>query len=102
MLLRLRNSLASMRAMVREQERVANNLANANTVGYKRDRTFTEALDEYLDEEGAPQLHLFTDRPKALAGLAYEGDPEAPPIQLHLLKRVRMGERNAWFHAELN
>lgn len=43
-----------MRAMVREQERVANNLANVNTVGYKRDRTFTEALDEYLDEEGAP------------------------------------------------
>ncbi len=44
-----------MHAMIREQERVANNLANVNTVGYKRDRTFTEALDEYLDEEGAPR-----------------------------------------------
>lgn len=55
MLLRLQNSLASMRSMIREQERIANNLANANTVGYKRDRLFTEALNEHLDEEGAPQ-----------------------------------------------
>ncbi len=55
MLLRLRNSLSSMHAMIRQQERVANNLANVNTVGYKRIRTFTQALDEYLDEEGAPR-----------------------------------------------
>ena len=44
-----------MNALVRQQERVANNLANANTVGYKRDRAFTEALDEHLDEQGAPR-----------------------------------------------
>ena len=44
-----------MTAMVRQQERLANNLANANTVGYKRDRTFTEALNERLDNEQAPQ-----------------------------------------------
>jgi len=44
-----------MNAMIREQERVANNLANINTVGYKRDRTFTEALDQYTDVEGAPR-----------------------------------------------
>jgi len=44
-----------MRTMMREQERVANNLANVNTVGYKRDRMFTEALNEYLDVEGAPR-----------------------------------------------
>ncbi|MDX1548129.1 MAG: flagellar basal-body rod protein FlgF [Rhodothermales bacterium] len=54
MLLRLQNSLASMREMMRRQEQVANNLANVNTVGYKRDRTFTEALDERLDADGLP------------------------------------------------
>ena len=55
MLLRLQNSVASMTAMTREQERTANNLANANTVGYKRDRTFTETLEEYTDHQGAPR-----------------------------------------------
>ena len=49
-----------MRQMIREQERVANNLANVNTVGYKRDRTFTEALEEYVDEEGAPRSERLT------------------------------------------
>ncbi|MFQ5572227.1 MAG: flagellar basal-body rod protein FlgF [Rhodothermales bacterium] len=62
MLLRLQNSVASMRAMMRQQERVANNLANVNTVGYKRDRTFTEALNEHLDEEGAPRSERRTDQ----------------------------------------
>lgn len=55
MLLRLENASASMDAMRRHQERVANNLANANTPGYKRDRLFTAALNERLDEEGAPR-----------------------------------------------
>lgn len=58
MLLRLRNATASMSNMMRQQERIANNLANANTVGYKRDRFFSEALNERLDAEGAPR----TDR----------------------------------------
>ena len=49
-----------MRQMIQEQERVANNLANGNTVGYKRDRTFTEALEEYVDEEGAPRSERLT------------------------------------------
>ena len=44
-----------MDAMRRQQERVANNLANANTTGYKRDRLFTAALNERLDAEGAPR-----------------------------------------------
>ena len=44
-----------MTTMVRQQERIANNLANANTVGYKRARTFTEVLNERLDAEQAPQ-----------------------------------------------
>ncbi len=55
MLLRLQNSLSSMRHVVQEQERIANNLANVNTVGYKRDRTFTQTLSEYTDDEGAPR-----------------------------------------------
>lgn len=55
MLLRLQNGISSMKQMMREQERVANNLANANTVGFKRDRTFTEVFDEFLDDELAPR-----------------------------------------------
>ncbi|HUF10700.1 MAG TPA: flagellar basal-body rod protein FlgF [Rhodothermales bacterium] len=55
MLLRLQNSIQSMSSLIHEQERVANNLANANTIGYKRDRTFVEALGEHLDAEGAPR-----------------------------------------------
>jgi len=55
MLLRLQNAYASMHQMVREQERTANNLANANTVGFKRSRTFTEVLTEKIDAEQAPR-----------------------------------------------
>jgi flagellar basal-body rod protein FlgF/flagellar basal-body rod protein FlgG len=55
MLLRLENAAAAMNALRRNQERVANNLANANTTGYKRDRFFTEALNERLDAQGAPR-----------------------------------------------
>ena len=55
MLLRLQNSFNAMDAMARRQERIANNLANANTVGYKRDRSFTEAVNERLDAEAAPR-----------------------------------------------
>jgi len=58
MLLRLENAAAAMNALQRNQERIANNLANANTTGYKRDRFFTEAFNERLDAERAPR----TDR----------------------------------------
>lgn len=44
-----------MAAGMREQERIANNLANTNTVAYKRQRSFTESLEEFLDHEGSPQ-----------------------------------------------
>lgn len=44
-----------MTSTIREQERIANNLANANTVGFKSHRTFTETLDEFIDIEGGPQ-----------------------------------------------
>ena len=66
-----------MHAMIREQERVANNLANVNTVGYKRDRTFTEALDEYTDVEGAPRSERLSAQWADLAQGALEstGNP---------------------------
>lgn len=54
MLIRLQNSYSSMNDMVRQQERIANNLANAGTIGYRRDRTFTEVFNERLDAELAP------------------------------------------------
>ncbi len=70
MLQRLQNAFASMDQMVRNQERTANNLANVETAGYKRDRVFIEALNERLDNEGAPR----TDRlPTQFADLT-EGD----------------------------
>ncbi len=52
MLHRLRNAVASMGELAQRQDRVANNLANANTVGFQRDRAFAQALDERLDFEG--------------------------------------------------
>ncbi|MGB3544806.1 flagellar hook-basal body complex protein, partial [Rubrivirga sp.] len=55
MLLRLRNAAASMGELSQRQDRVAQNLANANTVGYRRDRMFATALRERIDAEGAPQ-----------------------------------------------
>src|SRR5690625_996073 len=60
MLLRLQNSFASMTRLGQEQERTANNLANANTVGFKRDRTCVAAFNERLDNEGAPQSDRMT------------------------------------------
>ena len=60
MLLRLQNSFASMTRLGQEQERTANNLANASTVGFKRDRTFVAAFNERLDNEGAPQTDRVT------------------------------------------
>src|SRR5690625_7373173 len=60
MLLRLQNSFASMTRPGQEQERTANNLANANNAGSKRDRTFVAAFNERLDNEGAPQSDRMT------------------------------------------
>lgn len=44
-----------MAEMVHRQDRTAANLANANTVGYRRDRAFTEVLQRELDAEGSPR-----------------------------------------------
>ncbi len=54
MLYRLRNAAASMSEMNRQQERTANNLANASTAGYRRVRTFTDVLSDRVDLEGNP------------------------------------------------
>lgn len=58
MLLRLRTAAEAMSAMANNQERTAANLANANTVGYKADRSFVQALNQRLDAEGAPTTDL--------------------------------------------
>ncbi|SHK18091.1 flagellar basal-body rod protein FlgF [Rhodothermus profundi] len=55
MLLRLQNAAASMTEAIRQQERLANNLANVNTAGFKQARLFVEALNERLDAERAPR-----------------------------------------------
>ncbi|HLA64407.1 MAG TPA: flagellar basal-body rod protein FlgF [Rhodothermales bacterium] len=55
MLQRLRTAAASMAEMTRRQERTANNLANVDTSGYRRERTFANVLREQIDAEGAPR-----------------------------------------------
>ncbi|WP_457651494.1 flagellar basal-body rod protein FlgF [Rhodocaloribacter sp.] len=77
MLLRLRNSVEAMSRMVRQQERIANNLANANTVGFKRDRTFTQILNEEIDAEGGPRSDKLVRQWADLAPGAFEqtGNP---------------------------
>ncbi len=62
MLQRLSTPFASMSEMARQQERIANNLANANTIGFRRDRTFSETLSEELDPENAPVTDRITSQ----------------------------------------
>lgn len=62
MLLRLRNAVASMHQTNQHQERTASNLANANTIGYRRDRLFSTALNERLDLEAAPTSDRLTEQ----------------------------------------
>jgi flagellar basal-body rod protein FlgF len=54
MLQRLENSFQSMTSHIRQVERIANNLANASTVGFRKDRSFVEVLAEGLDNEESP------------------------------------------------
>lgn len=58
MLLRLQTAADAMATMVRNQERTANNLANANTIGYKADRSFVQALNDQIDADGSPTTDL--------------------------------------------
>jgi flagellar basal-body rod protein FlgF/flagellar basal-body rod protein FlgG len=55
MLHRLQNSAQAMSRFMRRQDHTANNLANANTIGYKQGRVFTDVLSEHIDHEGSPQ-----------------------------------------------
>ncbi len=55
MLHRLQNSAQAMNRFMRRQEHTANNLANANTIGFKQGRVFTDVLSEHIDHEGSPQ-----------------------------------------------
>lgn len=77
MLLRLQNAAASMTEAIRQQERLANNLANVHTAGYKQERFFVEALNERLDVERAPRsdrrLRQWNDLTQG--ALEYTGNP---------------------------
>ena len=82
MLLRLRNAATSMADLVHRQDRTANNLANANTVGYRRDRSFTEVLRAEIDAEGSPQSDRRTVGRADLATGAL--DPTGNPLDVAL------------------
>ncbi len=66
MLERIRNSAAAMTAIMRRQEITANNLANVNTAGYRKDRLFEEVLEDAVDVDLFPisnrQLTTWTDQ----------------------------------------
>ena len=66
MLERIRNSAAAMTAIVRRQEITANNLANVNTAGYRKDRLFEELLSDATGDNGiltsSRQLTTWTDQ----------------------------------------
>ena len=66
-----------MERMMREQEATANNLANANTSGYKKGRIFTTALNERLDAEAAPRSDRQVDQAPDLSqgALRNTGNP---------------------------
>ena len=82
MLLRLRNAATSMADTVHRQDRTANNLANANTAGYRRDRSFTEVLRSEIDAEGSPQSDRRTvGRPDLATGVL---DPTGNPLDVAL------------------
>ncbi|MCB0717776.1 MAG: flagellar hook basal-body protein [Bacteroidetes bacterium] len=54
MLQRIRNSAAAMTAIMRRQEVTANNLANVNTSGFRKERVFEEMLGASVDADGFP------------------------------------------------
>ncbi|MDT0631768.1 flagellar hook-basal body protein [Rubrivirga litoralis] len=82
MLLRLRNAATSMADIVHRQDRTANNLANANTLGYRRDRSFTEVLRSEIDAEGSPQSDRRTVGQADLVAGAL--DPTGNPLDVAL------------------
>ncbi|MCS4199085.1 flagellar basal-body rod protein FlgF [Salinibacter ruber] len=77
MLPRFQNAAAAMSEMRLQQEQVANNLANASTTGYKKDRVFTEALNERLTKDGSPISDRRLEQANDLSGgsLKETGNP---------------------------
>jgi len=77
MLARFENAAAAMSEMRRYQNQVANNLANADTTGYKKDRLFTEALNERLTKDGSPRTDRRLQQRNDLSGgsLKETGNP---------------------------
>ncbi|MEF8866260.1 MAG: flagellar basal-body rod protein FlgF [Salinibacter sp.] len=77
MLARFENAAAAMSEMRRHQEQVANNLANASTTGYKKDRIFSEALNERLTKDGSPRSDRRLQQANDLSGGSLEdtGNP---------------------------
>ena len=52
-----------------------------------------------FDPQAEPVLHLFTNDAKAAARMVGAG---APPVRLHLLRLVQVGQQQTWFCTELN
>jgi flagellar basal-body rod protein FlgF len=71
-----------MAGMTRRQERTANNLANVDTAGFRRERTFANVLGQALDAEGAPRSVRRTGGWADLAPGALE--PTGNPLDLAL------------------
>lgn len=77
MLPRFENAAAAMNELRRQQVRIANNLANADTTGYKRDRFFVEVLNERIDAQGHPRSNRQIRQGSDFSGGALEetGNP---------------------------
>lgn len=56
MLDRLKHPMNALRGISRSQEVIANNLANINTVGFRKDRLFFHALDDKMSSNELKQI----------------------------------------------
>lgn len=56
MLDRLKNPMNALRSISRAQEVIANNLANINTTGFRKDRLFFHALDDKMSSDKLRQI----------------------------------------------
>lgn len=99
MLHRLQNSAQAMSRFMRRQEQTANNLANANTIGYKQGRVFTDVLSEHIDHEGSPQsVNRIQDWTDTSQGeLQKTGNPLDVALAGDGLFTVRDGDGNQYY-----
>lgn len=58
--------------------------------------------DRPVNTNAVPQIHVFTDQPKAYGAWAYTGAPDQPAVRLHLLKSIPAGAQTLWVHEPLN